>query len=414
MLNIKYIKNNLELILNSNKKRRYKCDIKKLLQLEHIRKNIKMKIDYLKNIRKKKFILFNKYKSQDIKIKKITEELKNIKTNIKKFEIYINNIKKQIEYIISNIPNVIHKSVPFGISEQDNQELYKQGNILKNTFKEESHEKVKSIKNLLDLETPSRISRSRFMILHRSLAKMHRALINFMLDTHIKRGYKEIYVPYMVNSKSLYGTSQLPKFYNDLFKVEKHDLWLIPTSEVSVTNIMSNQIIKSNILPLKFVCHSPCFRSEAGSYGKDKTGIFRQHQFEKVELVQFVEEDKSYDALENIKKDAEYILKLLDLPYRVVNLCSGDIGFGASKTYDIEVWLPSQKKYKEISSCSNFGSFQTQRMNSKYIIFNKKKYLHTLNASGLSVGRTLIAIIENYQDGLGNIKIPEVLKKYIS
>ena len=411
MLNIKYIKNNLELILNSNKKRRYKCDIKKLLQLEHIRKNIKMKIDYLKNIRKKKFILFNKYKSQDIKIKKITEELKNIKTNIKKFEIYINNIKKQIEYIISNIPNVIHKSVPFGISEQDNQELYKQGNILKNTFKEESHEKVKSIKNLLDLETPSRISRSRFMILHRSLAKMHRALINFMLDTHIKRGYKEIYVPYMVNSKSLYGTSQLPKFYNDLFKVEKHDLWLIPTSEVSVTNIMSNQIIKSNILPLKFVCHSPCFRSEAGSYGKDKTGIFRQHQFEKVELVQFVEEDKSYDALENIKKDAEYILKLLDLPYRVVNLCSGDIGFGASKTYDIEVWLPSQKKYKEISSCSNFGSFQTQRMNSKYIIFNKKKYLHTLNASGLSVGRTLIAIIENYQDGLGNIKIPEVLKK---
>ena len=414
MLSTKYIRSNTELVFESSKKRNARIDIKKLLQLDYIKKNIKLKVDELKNIRKKKFITIKKYKSYDIDHIVIMKELLCIKNNIKKFEVYINKIKNQLDYIILNIPNILHNSVPYGVNEKNNQEICKHGLIKDYDYELKSHEEVLSIKPMLNINTASKIAASRFMILEDKLSNLHRALISFMLDTHVRKGYKELYVPYMVNSKSLYGTSQLPKFYKDLFKIKNHDLWLIPTSEVSVTNIISNEIIDASDLPLKFVCHSSCFRSEAGAYGKDKKGIFRQHQFEKVELVKIVEPETSYQELEYLKEDAEDILKKLELPYRIVNLCSGDIGFGSAKTYDIEVWLPSQKQYKEISSCSNFESFQSLRMNSKYRKKDKSKsYVHTINGSALPIGRTLVAIIENYQDSKGDVKIPEVLKKYM-
>lgn len=311
---------------------------------------------------------------------------------------------------------MLHESVPNGKSENDNVEVRKWGTPKTFDFTPKDHVDLGARDNHMDFEAASRLSGARFSVLRGPLAKLQRALAEFMLDLHINQhGYTEMYVPYLVHSEALFGTGQLPKFADDFFSIKDHDFTLIPTAEVALANLVRDQIIEPNQLPLKFVAHSPCFRSEAGSYGKDTRGMIRQHQFQKVELVQIVKPEDSFQALEDITKQAEKVLQLLNLPYRVLSLCSADVGFGAAKTYDLEVWLPSQNKYREISSCSNCTDFQARRMMARYrsAQTNKPEYVHTLNGSGVAVGRALVAVMENYQDKDGRIHIPEVLRPYM-
>ena len=319
---------------------------------------------------------------------------------------------------LSVIPNLPHSSVPVGRSAEDNAEARRVGTIRTFGFAPKDHIELGEAKGLLDFETATKIAGSRFMLLKGPLARLHRAIAQFMLDVHTgEHGYTEVYVPYLVNAASMFGTGQLPKFEEDLFAVPRSDsekLYLIPTAEVPVTNIVRDQIVALDALPLKFVCHSPCFRSEAGSYGKDTRGMIRQHQFDKVELVQIVHPDQSYEGLEALTGHAENILKRLELPYRVMTLCTGDMGFGSAKTYDIEVWLPGQNAYREISSCSNFETFQARRMQARFRNDkNKPELVHTLNGSALAVGRTLIAVVENYQNADGSISVPAALLPYM-
>ena len=316
------------------------------------------------------------------------------------------------------IPNLPDISVPKGITESENELIRTWSEPGLFSFSPVDHVDLASVNKLLDLEVAAKIAHSRFMSLRGALARLHRALIQFMIDLHIEEHeYQEVYVPYIVNKESLRGTGQLPKFEADLFKLqdEERDLYLIPTAEVPVTNIVRDEILSVADLPKKFVCHTPCFRSEAGSYGKDTRGLIRQHQFEKVELVQFVRPEDSWAALEALTGHAEAVLQKLDLPYRVMNLCGGDLGFSAAKTYDLEVWLPGQDAYREISSCSNFLDFQARRMQARWRnpTSGKPELLHTLNGSALAVGRTLIAILENYQQADGSILVPEVLQSYM-
>ena len=321
------------------------------------------------------------------------------------------DVQDQLEQILHSIPNIPHNSVPAGIDESDNIEVRRWGTPKEFTFTVRDHVDLGAGIGQLDFNRASKITGSRFSLMRGPLAGLHRALTQFMITTHINdHGYEEVYVPYAVNKESLFGTGQLPKFEEDLFKLEDNrEFYLIPTAEVPVTNIYREEIIDD--LPIKLVAHTPCFRSEAGSYGKDTRGMIRQHQFEKVEMVQFVRPEDSWDALEDLVGHAEMILQKLELPYRTVTLCGGDLGFSAAKTYDIEVWLPSQKKYREISSCSNFSDFQARRMKTRYRNEqNKPALLHTLNGSGLAVGRTLLAVMENYQESDGSISIPKVLR----
>jgi len=300
--------------------------------------------------------------------------------------------------IVTGIPNIPHVSVPAGTTENDNEEIRKWGAIPSFDYEPRDHVDLGESLGLIDFETATKITSSRFVVIIGAIAHLHRALIQFMLDTHTSdHGYQEINVPYLVNAASCFGTGQLPKFKEDLFYISEQGFYLIPTAEVPVTNIARDQILNSNELPKKYVCHTPCFRSEAGSYGKDTRGMIRQHQFEKVEMVQLVKPETSYDVLEELTGHAETILQKLKLPYRVVTLCGGDLGFSAAKTYDLEVWLPGQNKYREISSCSNFESFQARRMKARWRNpeTNKPELLHTLNGSGLAIGRTLIAVMEN-------------------
>jgi seryl-tRNA synthetase len=344
-------------------------------------------------------------------------------------------VKKQedLDDLLLNIPNIPHESVPFGKLSEDNAEVRKIGAPRKFSFPIKDHVDLGERLKQLDFAAASKISGARFALMKGGLARLHRALIQFMLDVHTnEHGYTEIYAPYLVNADSMRGTGQLPKFEEDLFIVLpggsflqsltneatadliKNRLYLIPTAEVPVTNIVRDEILPLESLPLKFVCHSPCFRSEAGSYGKDTRGMIRQHQFDKVELVQIVHPAKSYDVLEELTAHAETILKKLELPYRVVTLCTGEMGFASAKTYDIEVWLPGQNAYREISSCSNFEAFQARRMQARFRNEKSKPELvHTLNGSGLAVGRTLIAIMENYQNSNGEIEIPAILRPYM-
>ncbi len=315
------------------------------------------------------------------------------------------------------IPNITHVSTPTGRTEADNVEIRRWGSPRVLDFKPQDHTELGQNLGLMDFEGAAKISGSRFVVLRHHLAKLHRALTQFMLDVHTKsHGYTELYVPYLVNEESFYGTGQLPKFREDLFFLAgESKMGLIPTAEVPVTNLVRDTILEASQLPLKFVTHTPCFRSEAGSYGKDTRGMIRNHQFEKVELVQIVAPDTSYEALASLTGHAESILQRLELPYRVIALCTGDIGFTSAKTYDLEVWLPSQSCYREISSCSNFEDFQARRMQARWRRpdTQKPELVHTLNGSGLAVGRTLVAILENYQDAKGRIHIPEVLHDYM-
>lgn len=329
----------------------------------------------------------------------------------------LNAIKIELEVYMSSVPNLPDEEVPSGINESDNIELRCWGELPIFSFEIKDHVDLGELLGMLDFESGAKITGSRFSVMRGGIARMHRALSQFMLDTHqFEHGYEEVNVPYLVNSESLYGTGQLPKFEEDLFKLQdEREFYLIPTAEVPVTNIYRDQIIDAAQLPIMLACHTPCFRSEAGSYGKDTRGMIRQHQFEKVELVHFSEPKKSTEALESITRHAEAILRMLELPYKTVILCGGDIGFSAARTYDIEVWLPSQNCYREISSCSNFRDFQARRSRIRWRNpdTGKPELLHTINGSGLAVGRALVAVMENYQLEDGSIAIPKVLQKYM-
>ena len=345
---------------------------------------------------------------------KKTEEVGEIKSKISNLEEVVSNLYKSIDDILHNLPNIPDNSVPLGADETSNKEIKLFGKIKEFNFKPLSHEEIGSKLGQIDFETAVNISGSRFVILKKDIAKLERALINFMIDVHTKENdYEEVNVPVLVKEETMFGTGQLPKFKDEQFKTT-NNLWLIPTSEVSLTNMVANQIVAYEQLPLRYVSASLCFRSEAGAAGKDTKGMMRQHQFTKVELVSIIQPEFRFEELERLTKSAETILQKLELPYRVTLLSSGDMGFGAEKTYDLEVWIPSQKKYREISSCSSCGTFQANRMRARYkTIEGKNELLATLNGSGLAIGRTIIAILENYQNEDGSVTIPKVLQPYM-
>ena len=345
---------------------------------------------------------------------KKTEEVGEIKSKISNLEEVISNLYKSIDDILHNLPNIPDDNVPLGADETSNKEIKLFGKIKEFNFKPLSHEEIGSKLGQIDFETAVNISGSRFVILKKDIAKLERALINFMIDVHTKENdYEEVNVPVLVKEETMFGTGQLPKFKDEQFKTT-NNLWLIPTSEVSLTNMVANQIVAYEQLPLRYVSASLCFRSEAGAAGKDTKGMMRQHQFTKVELVSIIQPEFRFEELERLTKSAETILQKLELPYRVTLLSSGDMGFGAEKTYDLEVWIPSQKKYREISSCSSCGTFQANRMKARYkTIEGKNELLATLNGSGLAIGRTIIAILENYQNEDGSVTIPKVLQPYM-
>ena len=422
MLDSKLLRGNIDFVVEQLKRRDFSFDVNEFNKLEDKRKVIQVETQDLQNLRNTKSKLIGQVKSSGEDIKPLLAEVSDLGQKLDNAKSALNAIQLEIDKIIMAIPNIPHPSVPEGTSEDDNLELLKWGEPKKFSFDAKDHVDLGEPLGL-DFSTAAKISGSRFVVITGKLAKLQRALTQFMLDHHTeKNGYTETYAPYLVNSDSLTGTGQLPKFEADLFKTHLHGeegeakaLYLIPTAEVPVTNIVRDSIIKDTELPLKYVAHTPCFRSEAGSYGRDTRGLIRQHQFEKVELVQISKPEKSYEILEELTEDAEGILKLLELPYRKVLLCTGDLGFSSAKTYDLEVWLPGQEAYREISSCSCFEDFQARRMQLRWKSPTTKdtEFLHTLNGSGLAVGRTLVAVIENYQNADGSITIPEVLQAYM-
>ncbi len=346
--------------------------------------------------------------AQQVRVKEISGEIRLLEEKARSLE-------EQLNSLLHGIPNLPHPSVPVGTNESANAEVRRWGEPRQFDFQPLDHVDLGTALGILDMDRASKIARARFALLVGIGALMERALINFMLDVHThEHGYREVWPPFMANATSLFGTGNLPKFAADLFKIEGADLYLIPTAEVPVTNIYQEEVLEEGALPQKFVAYTPCFRSEAGSYGKDTRGLIRQHQFDKVELVKFVAPEKSYDELESLTHDAEGILQRLGLPYRVVALCTGDLGFSSAKTYDLEVWLPSQGCYREISSCSNFEAFQARRANIRYrSTSGKRQHVHTLNGSGLAIGRTWLAILENYQQKDGSVVVPEALRSYL-
>ena len=413
MLDPKILRTSIAEVQESLSLRGYKLNTDVWEEMESARKELQGSTEELKAelnlISKEIGILKSENKDSSDKEKQASKLTQDIKKRNKELDLVLRNLE---DYSL-DIPNLPDADCPHGASEEDNVEIRTWGEIKEFSYEPKDHQLLGEEMGLLDLAAAAKIAGARFSVLRGDLAKLHRCLIQFMLESHLEKGYEELYVPYVVNKDSLIGTGQLPKFEEDLFKLnDERELYLTSTAEVPVTNLIRNEILESKELPKKWVCHTPSFRSEAGSYGKDTRGIMRQHQFEKVELVQVVEAQDSTDALEELTSDAEEILQKLNLPYRVVSLCAGDLGFSSSKTYDIEVWIPSQKKYREISSCSNFKDFQSRRMKARWKNPSTKKneFVHTLNGSGLAVGRTLLAIMENYQEEDGKIVIPEALR----
>lgn len=417
MLDPQLIRNELNSIAKALDKRGVSIDTNKIQKIEDKRKAIQIKTEKLQADRNLISKEIGEMKAKGEDAENLLEKVTSIKNQLEKNEEELTAIQQELNELIIVIPNIPHESVPDGNSDVDNQLIREWGEKPSFDFKINDHVDLGESLEQIDFDSATQITSSRFVVMKGQIARLHRALIQFMLDIHIsEHGYQEVNVPYLVNADSCTNTGQLPKFKEDLFHIKDQDFYLIPTAEIPVTNIVKDKIINDIELPLKFVCHSPCFRSEAGSYGKDTRGMIRQHQFEKVELVQIVRPENSYNVLEKLTLNAETILKKLNLPYRVVTLCAGDLGFAAAKTYDIEVWLPSQNTYREISSCSNFESFQARRMKARWrnSKTNKIELLHTLNGSGLAVGRTLIAVMENYQTKNGDIIIPDVLRQYMS
>jgi seryl-tRNA synthetase len=423
MLDIQTLRNDLAAVAARLATRGYTLDTAKFEQLEAERKTIQTRTQELQAKRNASSKLIGQAKAKGEDTTAIMAEVGALGEELKQLEAKLPQVLAEMDAFLAVIPNVAHASVPEGKSEADNLEVRKVGEVPKFAFEVKDHVSIGEGLGGLDFETATKIAGARFSLLKGPLARLHRALAQFMLDTHTEQhGYTETYVPYLVNAESMRGTGQLPKFEEDLFRVPRvvgddgveKNFYLIPTAEVPVTNMVRDEIVPLEKLPLKFVAHTPCFRSEAGSYGRDTRGMIRQHQFDKVELVQMVHPENSYEALEGLLGHAETILKKLGLPYRVVKLCTGDMGFSSATTYDIEVWLPAQNTYREISSCSNFEAFQARRMQARFRnAQGKPELLHTLNGSGLAVGRTLVAVLENYQQADGSVKVPEVLRPYM-
>ena len=412
MLDINHLRNNLKDVQDNLKKRGFVLDAKQFNSLDSERKLLQTETESLQeksNILAKEISVEKNQEAREQKLK----SAKEISSQLKKHKSELDKTLERLNNFLLEIPNILSKDVPEGNSEKNNLVVYEKGNIPDFEFKIKDHQELGELYNGINFEESASIAKSRFVVLRKEIAKLHRALIQFMLDEHIKKGYEEIYVPYIVNASSLTGTGQLPKFEEDLFKIANEEMYLIPTAEVPVTNIYKNKILKLEDLPIRYVAHTPCFRSEAGSYGKDTKGMIRQHQFDKVELVKFVHPEDSETELNSLTEDAESILMSLELPYRKVILCSGDIGFASTKTYDLEVWFPSQNTFREISSCSNFGDFQSRRMKIRIKQSKENILCHTINGSGLAVGRTLAAILENFQNENGSITIPDVLVSYM-
>ena len=416
MLEAKYIREHLDEVRERLALRGQAINLDEFALIDGERRKAIQEWERLRALQKKVSDEVSKKKREGKDVSELIDEMKKVSQDLKGLDRMIEEKENTLQDFLLLVPNLPHSSVPIGKESADNVEIRRWGEIPKFDFEPKAHWDLGEELGVLDFKNGAKITGARFTLYWDLGAKLERALINFMLDLHTREhGYREVLPPFMVNRTTMTGTGQLPKFEEELFKVEGTDYFLIPTAEVPVTNIHQDEVLEEKVLPLYYTAYTPCFRKEAGSYGKDTRGLIRQHQFNKVELVKFTKPENSYDELEKLLSNAEEVLKRLELPYRVVNLCSGDLGFSASKTYDIEVWLPGQNTFKEISSCSNFEDFQARRAKIRYRISGKSKteYVHTLNGSGLAVGRTLVAILENYQQADGSVIIPEVLRTYL-
>jgi seryl-tRNA synthetase len=417
MLESQLVRDNPQVVAAHLLKRGFKFDVSHFVALEEQRKALQVETQALQNERNVTSKSIGEAKARGEDIEPMRASVTELGTLLEEKKAQLEAVLSQVELIALNLPNIPHESVPVGKDETENKEVRRWGTIPTFDFTVKPHDELGEDLGQMDFALGAKITGTRFVVMKNKIARLHRALIQFMLDIHTQQhGYNEIYVPYIVNTESLIGTGQLPKFEEDLFKLSGDSgYYLTSTAEIPVTNTVRDSMIPIESLPIRYACHSPCFRSEAGSYGKDTKGMIRQHQFEKVELVWITRPQDSYDALEQLTQHAEAILQRLELPYRVLALCTGDMGFGSAKTYDLEVWLPSQNTYREISSCSNMEAFQARRMKARFKNpeTNETELVHTLNGSGLAVGRTLVAIMENYQDKDGNIRIPKVLQPYL-
>ena len=417
MLDPKLLRSDLDGVAERLARRGFTLATAQGAELEARRKGLQVEAQDLQNERNTKSKSIGKAKAAGEDIQPLLNEVATLGDRLKAAEDALAEVLEAMNVIAVSMPNLPHDSVPDGVDENDNREERRWGEPPSFDFEARDHVDLGAGLDMLDFDTAAKLTGSRFTVMSGQLARMHRALTQFMLDVHTtEHGYTEAYVPYLVNPDSLYGTGQLPKFAEDLFKIDDADFYLIPTAEVPLTNLVRDTIVDDGYMPRRYVAHTPCFRSEAGSHGKDTRGMIRQHQFDKVELVHVVRPGESFDALGALTGHAEAILQRLGLAYRVVTLCTGDMGFSATKTYDIEVWLPGQNRYREISSCSNMGDFQARRMQARWRNpeTGKPELVHTLNGSGLAVGRTLVAVMENYQQADGSVRVPEVLRPYMS
>ncbi|NMZ70516.1 seryl-tRNA synthetase [Pseudomonas peli] len=419
MLDSKLVRTQLHEVAERLAARGFVLDVARFEALEAQRKTLQTRTEQLQAERNSRSKSIGQAKQRGEDITPLLAEVDQMGSDLEQGKRDLDGIQAELDNLLLNIPNLPHESVPVGADEEGNVEVSRWGTPRSFDFPIQDHVALGEQHGWLDFETAAKLSGARFAVLRGPIARMHRALAQFMINLHTgEHGYEEAYTPYLVQAPALQGTGQLPKFEEDLFKISREgeaDLYLIPTAEVSLTNIVAGEILDPKQLPLKLVAHTPCFRSEAGASGRDTRGMIRQHQFDKVEMVQIVEPSKSFEALESLTANAERVLQLLELPYRKLALCTGDMGFGAVKTYDLEVWVPSQDKYREISSCSNCGDFQARRMQARYRNpeTGKPELVHTLNGSGLAVGRTLVAVLENYQQADGSIRVPDVLKPYM-
>jgi seryl-tRNA synthetase len=415
MLDIKFVREHTDEVKAALKKRGYKVALDDFLTSEEKRREILRQTEELRGKRNTVSEEIGRLKKQKEDASSLIAEMKGVSAEIKALDEQLRELDEKTGDFILGIPNIPDESVPLGKDETENVEVRKWGEPREFDFKPLNHWDLGEMHDIIDFERATKIAGARFSIMKGLGARLERSLMNFMLDLNTEKGYREVFPPVIVNAESMTGTGQLPKFEMELFKIVDPEFYLIPTAEVPVTNIHRDEILNENDLPLYYTAYTPCFRREAGSYGKDTRGLIRQHQFNKVELVKFVKPEDSYDELEKLTADAEDILQRLELPYRVISLCTGDIGFSAAKTYDLEVWVPAQGVYREISSCSNFTDFQARRANIRFRREGKKgtEFVHTLNGSGLAIGRTAVAIIENYQQKDGSIVIPDALRPYM-
>jgi len=416
MLDAKYIREHIDEVRERLSRRGQPLNLDQFILIDSERRKAIQEWERLRALQKKVSDEVSKRKREGTDASELISEMKKVSQEVKDLDRVVEEKERTLQEFLLVIPNLPHPSVPKGTDSSENEEVRRWGEIPKFDFEPKPHWDIGEELGILDFKTGAKIAGARFTLYWDLGAKLERALINFMLDLHTREhGYQEVLPPFMVNRTTMTGTGQLPKFEEELFKIEGLEYFLIPTAEVPVTNIHQDEVLEESVLPLYYTAYTPCFRKEAGSYGKDTRGLIRQHQFNKVELVKFSKPESSYEELEKLLSNAEEVLKRLKLPYRVVTLCTGDLGFSASKTYDIEVWLPGQNTFKEISSCSNFEDFQARRAKIRYRVSGKSKteYVHTLNGSGLAVGRTLVAILENYQQADGSVIVPEVLRSYL-